>query len=65
MTRFFRMDPKLFLEWKVAVRQDAVFYQTQYDISESKFGLRLINVNDRSFELVNHKKYMTFLLRYQ
>jgi hypothetical protein len=59
------MDRKLYLEWKDALKQNAGFREPLSDISESKFGLRVINSTDRSFEVVNHKKYMTFLLRYQ
>jgi hypothetical protein len=65
MTRFFRMDRKLFAEWQNAVKENVGYRELLSDVSESKFGLRLLNQGDRSFELVNHKKYMTFLLRYQ
>jgi len=65
MTRFFYMDKKLFTEWETAVRQNRGFRELIEKTSESKFGIRLLNYETRAFELINHRNYMTFLLRYQ
>jgi hypothetical protein len=66
------MDEKLFDTWTLVLVDNAydwkqVGISDDYcnRISEPKFGLRLINWPDRSFEVVNHEKYMVFLLRYQ
>lgn len=72
MKRFFHMDKKLFDEWTNVLIDSAYDWKkigisNEYcnRISEPKYGLRLINWPDRSFEVVNSQKYMTFLLRYQ
>lgn len=72
MRRFFHMDKELFKKWTEVLIEDSYDWKRigisdDYcnKISEPRYGLRVIDWNDRSFEVVNSQKYMTFLLRYQ
>lgn len=70
--RFFHMNEKLFEQWTYMLIDKAYDWKqlgisNEYcnRISEPESGLRLISWPDKSFEVVNHQKYMVFLLRYQ
>jgi hypothetical protein len=66
------MDEKLFDTWTYLLIDNAYDYRqigisNDYcnEISEPKFGLRLINWPDKAFEIVDEPKYAVFLLRYR
>jgi hypothetical protein len=72
MSRFFHMDKDLFTKWTDMLLEYAYDWKRIgisddfcNRISEPRFGLRLIDWQDKSFEVVNHQKYIVFLLRYQ
>jgi hypothetical protein len=60
--RYFHMDQKLFDTWT-----DNLIIKSYYcnQISEPEYGLRLIDWQDRSFEIIDEHKYTVFLLRYR
>ena len=69
MNKFFHMDDKLFELW-VDLLIDKP-YNFHYDwnthcnqISEPKYGLRLVHWTAKSFEVTDERKYTIFLLRY-
>lgn len=69
---YFHMDENLFVKWTFALIDEAydwkqVGISDEYcnTISVPKYGLRLINWPDRSFEIVDEHKYTVFILRYQ
>jgi hypothetical protein len=69
--RYFHMDEKLFDIWTYQLVGKAYdwkqigIYDYCNKISEPEYGLRLINWQDKSFEIVNEHKYTVFLLRYR
>jgi hypothetical protein len=70
--RYFHMDENLFEKWTFALIDEAydwkqVGISDEYcnTISVPKYGLRLINWPDRSFEIVDGHKYTVFILRYR
>jgi hypothetical protein len=69
---YFHMSQDLFNKWTYALIDEAYDWKqlglsNEYcnDISMPKYGLRLINWQDRSFYIIDEKKYAIFLLRYQ
>ena len=72
MNRYFHMDEKLFDEWTYMLIDKAYDWRklgisNEYvnQMSEPEYGLRLIDWQDKSFEVIDEHKYLTFLLRYQ
>ena len=72
MDRYFHMDAKLFDEWTYQLIDNAYDYRqigisNEYcnQISEPEYGLRLIDWQDKSFEVIDENKYLCFLLRYR
>lgn len=66
------MDREQFSLWKDMLIEEAYDWKEigisdDYcnKISVPKYGLRLINWPDKSFEVVDEQKYMLFLLRYR
>lgn len=66
------MDSELFDIWTDMLvdksydyRQIGVSDEYCNSISEPEAGLRLIDWQDKSFEVVDEKKYTVFLLRYR
>ena len=72
MNRYFHMDAKLFDTWTDQLIDKAYDYRqigisNEYcnQISEPEYGLRLINWQDKAFEVIDEHKYLMFLLRHQ
>lgn len=72
MNKYFHMDAKLFDIWTDMLIEKAYDYRqigisNEYcnRISEPAAGLRLIDWQDKSFCVVNEKKYAFFLLKYR
>lgn len=72
MNRYLHMDEKLFDEWTYQLIDNAYDYRqigisNEYcnQISEPEYGLRLIDWQDKAFEVIDEHKYLVFLLRYQ
>ena len=72
MNRYFHMDVDLFDKWVNMLleevydwRQLGISNEYCNEVSVPKYGLELLNWQDRAFRLVDEKKYMVFLLRYQ
>ena len=72
MNKYFHMDVDLFDKWTDMLIEKAYDWKqigisNEYcnSISEYVAGLRLIDWQDKSFYVVNEKKYMIFLLRYR
>jgi hypothetical protein len=72
MNKHFDMDERLFDTWTYLLIDNAYDYRqigisNDYcnQISEPKYGLRLINWPDKVFEVVDEQKYAVFLLRYR
>jgi hypothetical protein len=68
----FHMDNEFFDKWTDLLIDEAYDWKqigisNDYcnEISEPKFGLRLLDWADQEFEVVNGKKYAVFLLRYR
>lgn len=72
MNKYFHMDADLFDTWTDMLIEKAYDWKqigisNEYcnRISEYVAGLRLVDWQDKSFYVVNEKKYMIFLLRYR
>lgn len=72
MNRYFHMDIDIFDKWVNMLleelydwRQIGISNEYCNEVSVPKYGLELLNWQDRAFRLVDEKKYMVFLLRYQ
>jgi hypothetical protein len=72
MFKYFHMDEKLFDTWTYLLIDNAYDYRqigisNDYcnQISEPKYGLRLVNWQDKAFEVVDEPKYTVFLLRHR
>lgn len=72
MDRYFHMDEKLFDTWTDQLIDKAYDYRqigisNEYcnQISEPEYGLRLLDWQDKSFEVIDENKYLCFLLRYR
>lgn len=72
MNKYFHMDEKLFdtrtyllidnaYDWK----QIGISNEYCNQISEPEYGLRLIDWQDKAFEVIDENKYLFFLLRYR
>jgi hypothetical protein len=66
------MDEKLFDEWTYQLIDNAYDYRqigisNEYcnQISEPEYGLRLIDWQDKAFEVIDENKYLFFLLKYR
>jgi hypothetical protein len=66
------MDEKLFDTWIYLMIDNAYDYRqigisNEYcnQISEPEYGLRLIDWQDKAFEVIDENKYLFFLLRYR
>jgi hypothetical protein len=66
------MDAKLFDAWTDQLIDKAYDYRqigisNEYcnQISEPEYGLRLIDWQDKAFEVIDENKYLFFLLRYR
>ena len=72
MNQYFHMRAELFDKWMVMLLEEAYDWKqigisNEYcnRISIPKCGLGLIDWADRSFKVIDEKKYALFLLRYQ
>lgn len=72
MNKHFHMDDELFDIWADNLidkaydwKQIGISNEYCNQISETEFGLRLINWVDSAFEVVDEHKYTIFLLRYR
>lgn len=72
MNKYFHMDAKLFDTWTDQLIDRAYDYRqigisNEYcnQISEPEYGLRLIDWQDKSFEVIDENKYLFFLLKYR
>ena len=72
MNKYFHMDVKLFDTWTEQLIDRAYDYRqigisNEYcnQISEPEYGLRLIDWQDKAFEVIDENKYLFFLLRYR
>lgn len=72
MNKYFHMDAKLFDAWTDQLIDKAYDYRqigisNEYcnQISEPEYGLRLIDWQDKAFEVIDENKYLFFLLRYR
>lgn len=72
MNTYFHMDPKLFDTWTDQLidksydyRQIGISNEYCNQISEPEYGLRLIDWQDKAFEVIDENKYLFFLLRYR
>ena len=72
MNKYFHMDVKLFDTWTDQLidkssdyRQIGISNEYCNQISEHEYGLRLIDWQDKSFEVTDEHKYTIFLLRYR
>jgi hypothetical protein len=66
------MDVKLFDTWTDQLidksydyRQIGISNEYCNQISEPEYGLRLIDWQDKAFEVIDENKYLFFLLRYR
>jgi hypothetical protein len=66
------MDPKLFDTWTDQLidksydyRQIGISNEYCNQISEPEYGLRLIDWQDKAFEVIDENKYLFFLLRHR
>jgi hypothetical protein len=66
------MDVKLFDTWTDQLIDKAYDYRqigisNEYcnQISEPEYGLRLLDWQDKAFEVIDENKYLFFLLRYR
>jgi hypothetical protein len=72
MNKYFHMDEKLFDTWTNLLidwdthdwRQIGISNEYCNQISEPEYGLRLINWQDKAFEVIDEHKYTIFLLRH-
>lgn len=72
MTNTLYMDEKLFDTWTDNLiiksynwQQIGISNDYCNQISEPEYGLRIVNWQDREFEIVDEYKYTVFLLRYR
>ena len=72
MNKYLRMDVKLFDTWTEQLidksydyRQIGISNEYCNQISEPEYGLRLLDWQDKAFEVVDENKYIFFLLRYR
>jgi hypothetical protein len=72
MNKYFHMDVKLFDTWTDQLIDKAYDYRqigisNEYcnQISEPEYGLRLLDWQDKAFEVIDENKYLFFLLRYR
>ena len=72
MNKYFHMDPKLFDTWTDQLidksydyRQIGISNEYCNQISEPEYGLRLIDWQDKAFEVIDENKYLFFLLRFR
>lgn len=72
MNTYFHMDPKLFDTWTDQLidksydyRQIGISNEYCNQISEPEYGLRLIDWQDKAFEVIDENKYLFFLLRHR
>ena len=72
MNKYFHMDAELFDSWADQLiikandwRNLGVSNDYCNQISEPEYGLRLIDWNDKSFEVIDENKYLFFLLRHR
>jgi hypothetical protein len=72
MNKYFHMDVKLFDTWTDQLidksydyRQIGVSNEYCNQISEPEYGLRLIDWQDKAFEVIDENKYLFFLLKYR
>lgn len=72
MNKYFHMDVKLFDTWTDQLidracdyRQIGVSNEYCNQISEPEYGLRLIDWQDKAFEVIDENKYLFFLLRHR
>ncbi len=72
MNKYFHMDVKLFDTWTDQLidksydyRQIGISNEYCNQISEPEYGLRLIDWQDKAFEVIDENKYLFFLLRFR
>ena len=72
MYRYFHMDKDLFDTWTDTLiikaydwKQIGISNECCNQISEPEYGLRIVDWQDRAFEVVDEQKYTIFLLRYR
>ncbi len=72
MLTYFHMDEKLFDTWTYLMIDTAYDWKqlgisNEYcnQISEPEYGLRLIDWQDKAFEVIDEHKYTVFLLRHR
>ena len=72
MNKYFHMDVKLFDTWTDQLidksydyRQIGISNEYCNQISEPEYGLRLIDWQDKAFEVIDENKYLFFLLRHR
>lgn len=72
MNKYFHMDVKLFDTWTDQLIDRAYDYRqigisNEYcnQISEPEYGLRLLDWQDKAFEVIDENKYLFFLLRHR
>jgi hypothetical protein len=72
MYQYFHMDAKLFDTWTYLMIDNAYDWKqlgisNEYcnQISEPEYGLRLIDWQDKAFEVIDEHKYTIFLLRHR
>lgn len=70
--KYFHMDTKLFDVWVELLIDNSYNWKSigisnEYcnQISEPEYGLKLIDWNDKAFEVVDEHKYLVFLLRHR
>ena len=72
MNKYFHMNAKLFDTWTDQLidksydyRQIGISNEYCNQISEPEYGLRLIDWQDKAFEVTDENKYLFFLLRFR
>ena len=72
MNKYFHMNAKLFDTWTDQLidksydyRQIGISNEYCNQISEPEYGLRLIDWQDKAFEVTDENKYLFFLLRHR
>ena len=72
MNKYFHMDVKLFDTWTDQLidrahdyRQIGISNEYCNQISEPEYGLRLLDWQDKAFEVIDKNKYLFFLLRHR
>ena len=72
MNKYFHMDVKLFDTWTDQLidksydyRQIGISNEYCNQISEPEYGLRLLDWQDKAFEVIDENKYLFFLLKYR